>query len=344
MRLKAGLTISLIGHAAVLLWGLAAFAAKPNEAPPVESLPVEFVSAKEFSQLTAGVKNAPKPLDQPKPLADKVGDVKPVKQLASKVADKPEVTTDAAAPPKTEPKPEPKPQAKPQARPEPKPAETADKPEAKPEPKSEPKPEPKPDQIAQELKKQAAKKPPKPAKKPPEFKPDQIAAQLKKDEAKSETKSEAKAEEKPRKDDRKFDANQVAALLDKRETTRQVAAAETLNANPSLGTATGHAAQLSQSELDALRARLSQCWSPPAGIDASTKIYVVLHVMFKPDGSVMGDPAVVEDPGSALGSALTESAKRALLLCQPFTMLKPEHYDLWKDIEVKFDPQELLGG
>ncbi len=338
MRLKAGLTISLIGHAAVLLWGLAAFAAKPNEAPPVESLPVEFVSAKEFSQLTAGVKNAPKPLDQPKPLADKVGELKSVKQLASKVADKPEVTTDAAAPPqpKTEPKPEPKPEAKPQAKSEPKPA---DKPEAKPE-KPETKPEPKPDQIAQDLNNEAAKKPPKPPKKPPEFRPDQIAAQLKRDEAKSE----AKPEEKPRKDDRKFDANQVAALLDKRETTRQVAAAETPNPNASLGAATGHAAQLSQSELDALRARLSECWSPPAGINASTKVYVVLHVMFKPDGSVMGDPAVVEDPGSALGSALTESAKRALLLCQPFTMLKAEHYDLWKDIEVKFDPQELLGG
>jgi colicin import membrane protein len=328
------LTISLIGHAAVLLWGLAAFAAKPNEAPPVESLPVEFVSAKEFSQLTAGVKNAPKPLDQPKPLADKAGDAKPVKQLASKVADKPEVTTDAAAPP--QPKTEPKPQAKPEVKPEAKPAETADKPDTKAEAKPETKPETKPDQIAQELKKETAKKPPKPPKKPPEFKPDAIAAQLKRDEAKTE----AKPEEKPR----KFDADQVAALLDKRETTRRVAAAETLNSNPSLGAATGHAAQLSQSELDALRARLSQCWSPPAGINASTKVYVVLHVMFKPDGSVMGDPAVVEDPGSALGSALTESAKRALLLCQPFTMLKAEHYDLWKDIEVKFDPQELLGG
>jgi hypothetical protein len=25
-------------------------------------------------------------------------------------------------------------------------------------------------------------------------------------------------------------------------------------------------------------------------------------------------------------------------------MLKPEHYDQWKDLELKFDPQELLGG
>jgi len=25
-------------------------------------------------------------------------------------------------------------------------------------------------------------------------------------------------------------------------------------------------------------------------------------------------------------------------------MLKPEHYDQWKDLELKFDPHELLGG
>ena len=71
---------------------------------------------------------------------------------------------------------------------------------------------------------------------------------------------------------------------------------------------------------------------------------MVLHVLFKPDGSLAAEPAVVESSTSALGPALADSAKRALLLCQPFTMLKPEHYDQWKDIEVKFDPHELLGG
>jgi hypothetical protein len=25
-------------------------------------------------------------------------------------------------------------------------------------------------------------------------------------------------------------------------------------------------------------------------------------------------------------------------------MLRPEHYDQWKDLELKFDPHELLGG
>jgi colicin import membrane protein len=326
--MKPGLTISCIGHAVVLLWGLIAFSASPSEAPPTEVLPVEFVSATEFSQLTAGVKNAPKPLTDAKPLADKVGEAKPVKQLASKVADKPEVTTESAPPPPAQ-----KPEAKPDPKPEPKPAEKTAKPKQ---------PDVKPDEIAEELKKEEAKQPPKPEKKEREFKPDQIAEQLRKDEAKKPPKPDDKPRE--TRPAPKFDAHQVAALLDKRDPQRQVASAETLNSAASLGSPTGHAAQLSQSELDALRARISQCWSPPPGVDANSRLYVMLHVNFKPDGSLAQDPVVVEDKAAALGPALAESAKRALLMCQPFTMLKREHYDLWKDIEMKFDPHELLGG
>jgi hypothetical protein len=136
----------------------------------------------------------------------------------------------------------------------------------------------------------------------------------------------------------------VAQLLDHREPQRQVAAAEAVNQNVNLGSATGTAAQLSQSEIDALRARISSCWSPPPGVDAKSKLYIVLDVQFKPDANMSREPAVVEGSASSLGPALAESAKRALLLCQPFTMLKPEHYDQWKDLQLKFDPQELLGG
>lgn len=39
---------------------------------------------------------------------------------------------------------------------------------------------------------------------------------------------------------------------------------------------------------------------------------------------------------------MAESAKTALRQCQPFTMLKREHYDKWKEVEMKFDPGELL--
>jgi hypothetical protein len=114
---------------------------------------------------------------------------------------------------------------------------------------------------------------------------------------------------------------------------------------PTLGAAIGaQNARLSQSEMDALRARISSCWSPPPGVDAHSRVYVVLRVLFKTDGSMVQAPTLVEGSASALGPALAESAKRALLLCQPFTMLKPEHYDQWKDLELRFDPHELLGG
>ncbi len=167
---------------------------------------------------------------------------------------------------------------------------------------------------------------------------------MKKDAAKTPAKPDDQST--PQKADApKFDANQVAELLDKRDPQRQLASNATLNDVANLGAASGAPdAQMSQSEIDALRARISSCWSPPPGIDANSKVYVVLRVLFKPDGTLSHEPVLVEATASSLGPALADSAKRALLLCQPFTMLRPDHYDQWKDLELKFDPHELLGG
>ena len=338
---RPGMTISCAGHAAALFFGFMAISAQPMEAPPVQALPVSFVSEKDFTQLTQGVKNAPQlKIPDIKPLADKIDDTKSIDQLAPKVSSKPDITTPSAKPAA-----EGKPEAKPEAKAEPKPDAKAEtkaetKTEAKPEPKSEAKPELKTD----------LKPPPKPADKPdkpkpPEYRPDQIANLLKKDAARDAAKHEDVPAQPARDSTPKFNADQVAQLLDKREPQRQVATAQSLNDSPTLGAAVGaQDARLSQSEIDALRARISSCWSPPPGIDANSRVYVVLRVLFKTDGSMVQAPTLVEGSASALGPALAESAKRALLLCQPFTMLRPEHYDQWKDIELKFDPHELLGG
>lgn len=302
--MKAGMTISCIGHVAALGCALIALSATPMEVPPVDSLPVQFISDKDFTQLTQGVKNAPKlKIEMPKLLADKVDAPKAVDQLAPKVADKPEIKTESSKA-----APQPKPETKPDPKPDPKQAQKLDKPKT---------PEYKPDQIADLLKKDAAKKPAKP------------------DDQSTPQKADAP----------KFNADEVAQLLDKRDPQRQVATNATLNDVANLGAASGAPdAQMSQSEIDALRARISSCWSPPPGIDANSKVYVVLRVLFKPDGTLSHEPVLVEATASSLGPALADSAKRALLLCQPFTMLKPIHYDQWKDLELKFDPHELLGG
>jgi outer membrane biosynthesis protein TonB len=314
--MKRSLIISSIAHVIVLGWGLVAFAARPSDAPPVEALPVEFISANQLTQLTNGVKNAPKALENPKPLADKVGDPKPVKELAPKVADKPEIKTDsaaAAAPPKPEPKPE--------IKPEPKPVEKTEKPKE---------PRPKSDQIAEELKKDEAKKPPK---KTPEFKPDQIAEELKKDETK-----------KPR-TQTKFDANQVAALLDHREPQRRVASAATLSNAASLGAPTGSAAHLSQSELDALRAKLISLWNPPPAISSNPDQYVVtIRIRLTRDHRLLGQPEVLNGGSGPLYEATRDSAVRAVIQAQPYDMLSATTYDMWKEMDINFDPREVFGG
>jgi outer membrane biosynthesis protein TonB len=214
--------------------------------------------------------------------------------------------------------------------------QTADKVADKPEIKTETqaKPQPKPD--------------PKPAEKPkpktPDYKPDQIADLLKKDVAKQPPKADDKTPpDKTAPNSPKFDASQVAQLLDKRDPRRQTATADALNNQANIGSSTGAAAQLSQDEIGALKARISSCWSPPPGIDASTKVVISLRVLLKPDGSLAQQPVMVEGTPSPLGLPLAESAKRAVMSCQPYTMLRPEHYQLWKDLQLDFDPRELLG-
>jgi colicin import membrane protein len=68
----------------------------------------------------------------------------------------------------------------------------------------------------------------------------------------------------------------------------------------------------------------------------------VIRVLFKRDGSVAAPPALVAGSPSPYGPAMAESAKRAILSCQPFDMLKAQNYEQWKDIEITFDPRDMF--
>ena len=94
-------------------------------------------------------------------------------------------------------------------------------------------------------------------------KPDPIAEKLKKQDEQKQAKAEPQPlpPKKPVRQQPKFDADKIAALLDKREPQRHAATGAEPNSTPSLGTARGSAAQLSQSEIDALRARLMSLWN-----------------------------------------------------------------------------------
>lgn len=122
------------------------------------------------------------------------------------------------------------------------------------------------------------------------------------------------------------------------------ATGDAVNDAVSLGAPSGTAAQLSQSEIDALRARLAQLWSPPAGAKNPEELVVVVRMKLKPDGTLAAPPMVLTSGSSPLFLASRDSAVRAVFRGQPFNMLRPEHYEQWKDVEISFDPRSMFPG
>ncbi len=314
MKVDKTLAASIALHVLVIGWGLVSFSARSLEAPPPESIPVDIISADQLSKITAGSKSGEK--DKPKPLVEKVAEANPVDDPVGKITEKPEVKTDAA------PEPPPKPVEKPvEKKPDP------PKPVAEQKPKDEPKPvEKKPD--------------------PPKVDP--IAEALKKDESKKPTpKPQAKAAPpKPPepKRERTFDQSKIAALLDKRDPTRHAATGETLNSTASLGASRGTAKTLSQSELDALRARLTKLWNVQAGTERPEELIVDIRIRLTPDKRLAGPPEIVSRGSSPRYQAAADAAMRAVLQGQPYDMLQPSTYDQWKDMIVTFDPRQMFNG
>jgi len=297
MRMRTASGISTGLHAAVLLWATLSFSGEIYRTPPTDSLPVDLISEKQFSEITKGIKEAKK-AEKPKPLVEKKAEIKPVEDLKPKVA-KEEIK------PTTEKVPEP-PQPKP---PEKKEVKTIE-------------PPPKPDAIAEKLKQQ------------------------------QQEQKQAKAQPTPlpprrphvEKQQPKFDASKIAALLDKREPTRTLATGVEANDTPTLGTALGNAASLSQSELDALRARLMALWNPPVGIQDPQDYVIRIRIQLDRSGRLRAPPIVLSSGRGQMFDTARDSAVRAVFRGQPFDMLKPEHYDVWKDIEVTFDPRDMFRG
>jgi outer membrane biosynthesis protein TonB len=300
----------------VLLASVVTFVAKPYSTPPAEALPIDIISSTEFSQYMAGSKTAPKPSPTPKPLVEKVADAKPVDDPAQKISQKQEIKTASADP--QQPLPEIKPDPKPEKKPDPKPEK---KPEP-PKPDAQKQPDSKPDPIAEALKKDDTKKPP----------------EKKVEEKKAEVKP---TPPKPAKE-YKFDPKQMAALIDKRAPQRQAATGAELNATASLGLANANAMTLSQNEMDALRAQIQACWNLPVGAQDVKDVVVQVQISLRQDGSLSVDPIVL-NRGTGVFQVVAESTLRAVRRCAPYR-LPVAKYEVWKEVEIKFDPREMFGG
>lgn len=307
LRERKGTALSVTLHLLVLGWGLVSFSTRSVEAPQEDVIPVD-ISMDDTSKMMQGIKSGKK--ENPKPLADKIGETKPVEDAVGKI-DKKEVVTSTSAPDPT-----PKPVEKPVEK----------KPDPKPEPKKE---EPK----------QAEKKPDQKA-------DDPIADALKADAKKPPPKQEVKAAppQPPKPKERTFDQSKIAQLLDKRDPSRQAVTGETLNSNAALGTPTGHSNALVATWKGAFVSAVRRCFNfPYNGVD-SDQFEADIDINLRPDGTVASEPVIVavRGPSNSVAHALADSAKRAIVQCQAYTFLPKNQYDTWKYIPMTFGLKDML--
>ena len=102
-------------------------------------------------------------------------------------------------------------------------------------------------------------------------------------------------------------------------------------------------AAIGADETAAFRGRLKTCASLPGSLSPTDKIRIVLRVSLTRDGTLAGDPTLIEASASAKGPALMQSAVRALRECQPYTMLPPDKYKEWKTLDLSFTPNDMAG-
>ena len=323
--MRVGPIVSILGHVAIFAWAIVGLpGAKPYPAEPVDAMPVELVEIGEITALRLGSKTAPDAeVDRASTVETDTPEAPPVEdagnsqttQDAPPVPDPGDVaaTPDAGAPPPPTPEPEPE-----VTEPEP-PAEAAE-----PTP-----PEPAPTPAEQPA--EATPTPPEPSAAPAQ------ATRTPKTKPTPPKKVTATANA-----ESKFNSDKISALLDKQKPSgggTQKPAGQT-----ALGSSKGKTvSEMSQTELDALKGMISRCWNPPVGATDGDELVVKIRFKLNQDGTVSGNPTVENSGSHPFFRAAADSARRAVLRCQPYN-LPIEKYDTWDEVIVNFDPREMYGG
>jgi hypothetical protein len=142
------------------------------------------------------------------------------------------------------------------------------------------------------------------------------------------------------------DTNQIAALIDK---AKEQAASKQKEKDKITQSSkkNSFASGLTLSQEDALRAQIFGCWSVPLGLPYDEDLLVRIKLSLKKDGTITKseilDHQRMNRPGQKFYKVLAESALRAVRLCQPLKV-PPTGYDKWKEIQLNFNPTEMLKG
>lgn len=354
-----GLAVSGSVHLCLLVLALFSFSGTPPLSDAQESIPVAVVSNDQFSQIMKGEKTATEV--KPRPRSEKLAEVaeltphpspadalKPIPAPPSPLkrqADRGQADLQEA----------PKPAE--QNVPAPRPSQDIAKPAQKPVASKVAVMLPLKPQVEEDAESAASRavpskpKPPveAPKKVEPKFKPDQLAKLLERDKHQEKQKPVAKPKsgDEAAEPQQKFDVADIAKFLSKETPQSKQARGHELSQMASLGAPTASAAKMSPSLWDQLDGLLQEqykrCWTY-AGLGGQQKYIPEIHVQYTPDGSLIGQPVLLNPPSDPNLRSLAESAMRAVRRCDPLRIpaqYQP-YYDQWKGRIVRFDPEDML--
>lgn len=165
--------------------------------------------------------------------------------------------------------------------------------------------------------------------------------------AKAEAEAKAKREAEIAKN---FNPTDIAKLLQSKEPAQSSgSSAPQVNRTASLGTERGASQKLSPSMraqlVGIIQDQLLRCWNVPIGL-ANAKGAVVPSVRMKlnTDGSLVGQPSVVNSSSDPLFRVAADSALTATRRCAPLRIPAQfaAYYDDWRDVVVNFDSRDVL--
>lgn len=164
--------------------------------------------------------------------------------------------------------------------------------------------------------------------------------------------AEPKPEEKP-KEEPKPTPDEFAALLNKlkqentTDTSKDAKDKTNTAENKTKSDAPYDASlPLSISERDAIRSQFVACWRVPAGAKDGASLAVRVKITLGQDAAVQSAIVSPDQQGryasDPLFRAAADSAVRAVHQCSPLKNLPADKYGSWREMELNFDPKDML--
>ena len=320
-----GLLTSFVGHALLLGWALISIHRAPPDLPEMAAIEATIITPSELTRLKQGDPDA-------KELEAKAKEEENP-DISKKEAEKPKPVTEP--PPAAPPPPEP-PKAEEPKKEDP----IADKLAALPPP-----PEPTPGPTPEDQQKLEEK-----------LEQERKAEEQKKAEEKKRAEEKKKAEERKKKlaeaKKKQFDPDRIAALIDKSPDKRGAPRSSvpptkpTDYDGPTAGERQGTDTVLSAREQDLLlsmlKSQLQPCAKMPGGGGGTDTPTVNVEFRLNQDGSLDGEPIIIDRQNSPLYNIAAEATIRALKQCAPF-QLPPDKYGAWSRVTLTFDWPRMLG-